>query len=183
MKMTSRELVLALATVFVALFVGSFILLKPKIQQWQQLREDQKSVLNDIEFSKGLVDGRARWEGRYDKLREMIPQYPATQKMDIHWLSIMDRLADKHGVKISRRQAKAEKKYGLVYELPLEVKDWEGTLDAIVHFLYDLQAEGAMMDVRQLMIKPKGRGDLRGRFTLYCAYTRAKAPDTKTEKE
>jgi hypothetical protein len=59
-----------------------------------------------------------------------------------------------------------------VYELAIDCREWEATLDPLVRFLFDLQSEGAMFDVRQLMIKPKGKGVLRGRFALYCAYTR-----------
>jgi hypothetical protein len=50
-------------------------------------------------------------------------------------------------------------------------------LDAIVKFLYDLQSQGAMMDVRKLMMKPHGVAPqggylMKGRFSLTCAYTK-----------
>jgi hypothetical protein len=57
--------------------------------------------------------------------------------------------------------------------LPIECREWEASLDALVRFLFELQSEGAMLDIRQLLIKPRGQGILRGRFTLYCAYARA----------
>ena len=75
-------------------------------------------------------------------------------------------------MKISKRQPGEEKQQGEVYELPIECREWEGSLDAITHFLFDLQSEGAMMDIRHLLIKPKGEGVLGGRFWLHCAYTR-----------
>jgi hypothetical protein len=87
----------------------------------------------------------------------------------------MDGLASRNGVKIITRQVGEEEQAGEIYELPIECKDLEGTLQGLVRFLFDLQNEDAMLDIRQFYVKPKGKGDvlLRGRFTLYCAYTRA----------
>ena len=95
--------------------------------------------------------------------------------MDVYWLALMDEIAAKRGVAIANRKVGEEKKVGDVYELPIEVKDWEGKLEAITYFMFDLRAAGAMMDLRQLYIKPKEDRSLRGRFMLYCAYTRAAA--------
>lgn len=172
MKISLREAVLVLITAAVALFGGSLMLVKPKIVYLKELRTKQAEVIRQIKQDKRLVDERDTWEKQLKKLSKMLPQYPVDKKMDVHWLSVMDNLAAKHGVKILKRQAGEERKQGDVYELPIECKEWEGGLDSIVHFLFDLQSEGAMLDIRQLLIKPKSKGVLRGRFSLYCAYTR-----------
>ena len=67
---------------------------------------------------------------------------------------------------------------GDVFELPIEVRDWEGSLEALVGFLFELQSQGAMLDIRHLVMKPNEKKVLRGRFVLYCAYTRERQPRT-----
>lgn len=88
----------------------------------------------------------------------------------------MDSLATANNLSISRRQAGKEISVGDVYELPIEVKDWEGSLESLVKFLYALQSDdGAMLNVRALYMRPSSRrGFLKGTFTLACAYMRGK---------
>lgn len=160
----------------VALFGVSLILAKPVVTRWGALRQEQDRLRADVAEYQELVGKREQWGKRMEELSRMMPQFPTDKKMDIHWLAFMDQTAAKNGLKINKRQHGEEKKIGDVYELPIMVQDWEGTLGALLHFLFDLQSEGAMLDIRQLMIKPKGGGVLRGSFVLYCAYTRERNP-------
>jgi hypothetical protein len=164
---------LLVATGTAALFGGSVMLARPKIQEWKILNRRRMEILESIDKERVLIDRGDGWAKRLSALSSMLPQFPADKKMDIHWLAYMDTLATKHDVKIARRQAGEEKKMGDVYELPIECKDWEGELEPIVRFLFDLQSEGAMLDMRQLLVKPKAGRLLRGRFSLFCAYTRS----------
>jgi len=92
----------------------------------------------------------------------------------------MDSVATRNGFTIARRQTGKEAEVGDVYELPIDCKDWEGSLESLVKFLYDLNREGAMLDVRQLYVRPSNKpGYLKGTFTLYCAYMRG---DVEKEK-
>ncbi len=173
MTLTPRESVLALVTAAILATVATGAFLAPKIERWREQRQEMAVAQSDIALSRSLVAARERWIGEYRELSRNIPRFAADQKMDIHWLSIMDRAAAKNGVKIIRRQALEQVRQGSLYELPIECQDWEGSLEALVRFLFDLQNQDAMMDVRQLMIRPRGRGVLRGRFSLACIYTRA----------
>ena len=175
MRLSSREAVLVLSTAAVALFGGSALVARPKVDVWKETRRQQEAVRTEIEQDERLLQQRESLETELAELSQSLPAYSTDKKMDIHWLSTMDRFAAKHGVKISRRQAGEEKKAGDVRELPIECQQWEGNLDSLVHFLFDLQSEGGMLDVRHLLIKPEKGDLLRGRFTLYCAYTRESA--------
>ena len=175
MKIAPREIILALITAAVALFGVSMMLAKPQVERLKELKMLQKSEFLAIEQSRRLINQKDMWEKKFSELSKMLPQHPPDRNMDVHWLSRMDALAAKHNVKINKRQAGQEKKYGDVYELPIECRDWESELEAITHFLFDLRTEGAMLDIRQLRIKPKGKGRLGGQFQLYCAYTRKHA--------
>ncbi|MCE9615327.1 MAG: hypothetical protein K8T26_13735 [Lentisphaerae bacterium] len=188
MKISARELLLLLLTVGMALFGITAILARPRFEQWKTLRRDQEALQAEIAEDQRLLASRATWEREFESLKSYLPQYPIEKKMDVHWLSVMDNLASKHGVRVTKRQVGDEARLGDIYELPIEVREWEGSLDAIVHFLFDLQSQGAMLDVRQLLMKPNEQKELRGRFVLYCAFTRAvdqaaaPAPDGPVEQ-
>jgi len=180
MKIHAREAVLMMSTASVALFAGTVLLARPKLDAWGDVRRKQAEARDLIEREQKLLAGEAAWQKQYAELRAMIPLYPAEKKMDVYWSSIMDELARKHGVNIVKRRPLGEEKVGDMYELPIVCSDWEGSLDAIVHFLFDLQSQGAMLDIRQLLIKPKDQksgGMLRGSFTLYCAYMRERGAE------
>jgi len=159
------------------LFGVTFFLAGPRITRWRELRLKQAEVAREIARARKLVARRGYWEEQLAEYSGMLPRVAADKKMDVHWLSIMDKLAAEHEVSIHQRAAGQEKDEGEVFELPIECREWEGSLDGIVRFLYDLQATGAMFDIRHLFIKPKGGGVLRGRFSLYCAYTREPGED------
>lgn len=180
MKLTQREYILALATAAAVLYGGSALFIKSRLPELRDLREEQKTVRWQLEQDRKLAGERDKWAAELKELSGLLSRFSADKKMDVHWLAIMDSLAAKHGINITKRQVGEEKKQGDVYELSIECKEWEGTLDGITRFLFDLQSEGAMFDIRQLLMKPKEKDVLRGRFLLSCAYTRdAKQPGSK----
>ncbi len=172
MRITSREMTLGLITLTVGLFGGTLLLARSRLVEWQNLKKTQLRLQAEIERDSALVEKREHWETRFDELREAMPQYAAEMETDVLWLGTLDTIARKHGLEIRRSEAGEERQQGDVYELPIECSDWEGSLDSLVHFLFDLQSRGAMLDMRFLLIKPKAGKVLRGRFSLSCAYTR-----------
>lgn len=171
MRLTYRETVLLIATVFAVLFGGFAILAKPKFERLKELRDMRSELKWQIERDRQFVAKEPALVKKYEALSKLLP--PAVEEnMGVRWQQILERVARKNNVRIINSKAGIEKKLGDVYELPIDCKDWEGSLEGIVHFLFDLQNEGAMLDIRRLMIKPKGGQVLRGNFALYCAYTR-----------
>ena len=83
-------------------------------------------------------------------------------------------MALKHRILISQRQSGREVDAGEVLEQPIEVKSWEGSLEALVKFMYELEnTDEGMFDIKELNMKPSSKkGYLRGSFTLTCAYMR-----------
>ena len=156
MKISPREAILGVMAVAVAAFGITVAAARSRLDAWKDLRKRQGDILWDIERCRADIAERDKWSREFGDLSRQLPAYPADKKMVVHWLSLMDSLASKRGVKILRRDAGAEKKLGDVYELPIDCA-WEGSLDGVVHFLLDLQSEGAMLDIRQLTIKPKGQ--------------------------
>ncbi|NQT92453.1 MAG: hypothetical protein HQ559_06810, partial [Lentisphaerae bacterium] len=169
MKVSRRESALVLVTLTVGLLGGTAMLARPRLDRLKQIRAEQESVKGEIRRDRELVSERKKWIGELDELSKALPLYPPDKKMDVYWLAYMDKAAAKHGVRIKRRKAGKEKSEGDFYELPIEVEHdgWEGNLESLVRFLFDLHSQGAMLDIRQLLIKPRKDGVLEGRFSLY----------------
>ena len=73
-----------------------------------------------------------------------------------------------------------EEDHGGVWEMPVEVKYDNTSLQRLVEFLYAVNtAEDAMMDVREIEInaaRGKNAGALHGKIVLTCAYLKGQEP-------
>ena len=174
MIVSTREKAMLALTLLAVLYGGLGLTLRGRLSQLQLLRgglREQQALLAD---RNELVAQRAAWDQQYATLQNLMPVFDPERRVDTHWLGVMDRLAAKNNLSIIKTQIGEEKLAGDVYEMPIDCKDWEGSLEGLVGFLYDLQAEGAMLDVRSMFIRtaPNKPALLRGSFTLYCAYLR-----------
>lgn len=172
MKVSPRETMLGLATLCAALYAGLFYLGAGQLDTWKLLRVEREQLWDSIHRSQALVEEKPTWESQMQELQALMPLFPADKRMDVHWLGEMEGKAAKNDLKILRHEVGTEQREGPIFELPVYCRRWEGTLDALVHFLFDLQSEGAMLDVRYLHIKPKDKVIHDGRFDLFCAYRR-----------
>ena len=175
---TSREKTMLLVAVVVVLYAAAALSFKKQSTNWKASQRLYASAQKKLLEERELIAAKDEWTTKYEQLRGLMPVFPYDKDVDTHWLNIMDSTATRNGFTIARRQTSKEVEVGDVYELPIDCKDWEGTLESLVKFLYDLHQEGAMLDVRQLFIRPSNKpGYLKGTFTLYCAYMRG---DEKT---
>ena len=175
MTITRRETVLGITLMMMALYVGLFMIGKNLFVEWRELQKEKDDLWFSIRRSEALVNERERWVAEMEQLQALMPQFPGDMRMDVHWMREMEGKATKHDLKILRHEAGSEQREGPIYELPVFCRRWEGTLDSLVYFLFDLQSEGAMLDIRYLYIKPRDRVIHEGRFDLYCAYRRKEA--------
>ncbi len=175
MTLSHRERSMLVLTVLVALYGITGILARGRIELRRAALEELEKAGMQRDMRQALIGQHDRWRRQYAQLRDLMPVFDAGRQVETHWLGLMDRAAARHGLNILRRQVGAEISLGEVYEMPIDCREWEGTLDSLLRFLYDLQSEGVMLDVRQLFIRPREAGNpgmLRGRFVLYCAYLR-----------
>ena len=170
---TSREKTMLLVAIVVVLYAAAALSFKKQSTNWKASQRLYASAQKKLQEERELIAAKDEWTAKYEQMRGLMPVFPYDKDVDTHWLNIMDSTATRNGFTIARRQTSKEVEVGDVYELPIDCKDWEGTLEALVKFLYDLHQEGAMLDVRQLFVRPSNRpGYLKGTFTLYCAYMR-----------
>ena len=97
MKMSSRELILGVSTFGVVLFGLTALLAKPKIDELKEIRTQKQAIISDIKIEKRLVEKRDYWENKLAEISQLLPTEPIDKDMDVHWLSVMDRVASKHG--------------------------------------------------------------------------------------
>lgn len=172
MKMSLREWVLGMLTLAAALFGLLFYLGSSRMSELQGIRAEQEQLLGSIAMSRELVGEQEQWESRMAERQGQMPVFPQGQRMDLHWLSVIESVAGRHQLQILRHEPGEERQEGPVYELPVYVRQWEGTIDALVRFLFDIEREGAMLDVRYLHVRPKDRTIRHGRLDIFCAYRR-----------
>ena len=147
---------------------------KKQSENWKRSEKVYLAAQKKVKDERALIAARDEWTDRYEQMRDLMPVFPYEQDVDTYWLNIMDQAASRNGLTIARRQTGKEAEVGDVFELPIDCKGWEGSLESLVKFLYDLQKEGAMLDVRQIFIQPVAgkAGILKGTFVLTCAYMR-----------
>jgi hypothetical protein len=100
-------------------------------------------------------------------------------------MGIMNTASKRNGLTLINATPEKETQVGDVYEFPIKCSDFNGSLDALVRFLHDVQNEGVMLDVRNMTISihPQNPALLRGQFTLYCAYMRESAQPPESAQE
>lgn len=176
---SQREKGLAVVTLVVLLYGLLFMLFGKQKEKFDALRAKHRQ--NEALYTeyKALIAQNPVWREAYAKDAGLMPVFEPGRQVQTYWLGVLDRLASDNGLSIIRRQVGEERQEGDVYELPIECKEWEGSLESLVKFLYAVHAEGAMLDVRKLFIRPgssaagKAATGLRGSFTLFCAYLRS----------
>ena len=123
-----------------------------------------------------LIGEKRKWTDAYENEKATMPTFEAGKATDTTWRRKLDEIAEKNHVLITSAQTGKETEVGDVLELPIEVKSWEGCLEALVKFMHELEnTNDGMFDITQLNFKPSSKkGYLRGSFTLNCAYMREK---------
>jgi hypothetical protein len=187
MKLSSREMVLAWATGVCLLAAGSYLLAEPAVRDWKNVLSQKAETRHKIDMTRRLLDQGHRWNARLSELRKRLPTYPADKDVTADLGIRIDNIAKAHELAVTSRDMDKETTKGEMYELAANCK-WEGKLDALVRFLFDLQNEDAMLDISQLTVTPNEKKVLRGSFTVYCSYSRQHPtggsppkPETKTQ--
>ena len=121
-----------------------------------------------------LIADKAKWDAAYETEKAAMPIFEAGKATDTTWLQRMGEIATRNLVQISQRGTQKEKlEIDDVTVLPIDAS-WEGSLEALVKFLHELEnSDAGLFDVAELNFKPSSKkGYLRGTFKLNCEYMR-----------
>ena len=184
MKISTRELGLAWATAMVLILAGTYWFGQPKAKAWKEAAKERQDLQGRMKEIDHLLSDQTNINQRLDALRKQLPSHPQGKDVTAELLMTLEKTAQQHGLVLLRREPEKEKSVGDLYEVAINCT-WESSLDALVHFLYALQIQGAILDIRQLTVTPGQGGPdrLKGNFTVDCAYTRAPAARDAAPKE
>ncbi|HIE10408.1 MAG TPA: hypothetical protein EYP62_02225 [Kiritimatiellae bacterium] len=173
MKITRREMVLGWLTLVVVLAGISFWWGSATLEEWKKTRSRIMEGRKRIEWIERSIRRRPQLERRFAELSRQLPRYELGQDVTAEILKNLERMARRHGFQLLRREPEKEKDLGDLFQVAVNCS-WQGSLESLVHFLYDIQTSGAMFDIDQLTVSPAqgGPGELKGTLKLVVAYTR-----------
>ena len=141
---------------------------------WKRAAKAYGSECDRYEQEEKLISEKRKWNELYDREKAAMPTFEAGKATDTVWLRKVEDLARTNLVLITSIDSGKEVEAGDVLELPIEVKSWEGSLEALVKFMHALEntSEG-MFDVKEISLKPsQKKGYLKGSLSITCAYMR-----------
>jgi len=155
---------------------------------WATARKGYERELQTLQREKALIRDRGLWEERAETKRLRMPLVGEEEMPATRWERIIERLAEQYHVSVGKglKAQQVEEDHGGVWEMPVEVKYDNTSLQRLVEFLYAVNtAEDAMMDVREIEItaaRGKSAGALHGKIVLTCAYLKGDVPDEDETK-
>ena len=174
MKISQREMVLGVVTLAAVLAGGTWYVIDGKVDDWKSKANEIEKTQQQIRQYKTAIKMQENWLDDLNALQSNLRVFD-TGKRSVapDLMKTIKGISDQHELDITRTQPYAEKPTGDLFELGINCT-WQGSLDALVGFLADLQQQGLRYDVRQLNITPsgKGTGQLKGNMVIHCAYTR-----------
>lgn len=171
MKISRRETFLGLAALTVILFGITYWLAGSRIAEQRQIKVEKARLLHQIDLHKRILAAKDGWYSRLEELQAQLPIYDDKTAITAELLKLIKRTADEHGLDLVRTQPYREEQTSSLYELGVSC-NWEGTLESLIRFLYDLQKQGVRFDVLQLNAQPDAQRDriLKGSMIIDCAY-------------
>ena len=182
-----RDRMIIAIVVVVALYAFAALLwFTGRGDAWARARKGYEKELRTVEREKALIDDRAFWEERAEIKRLRMPLVGEDEMPATRWERIIERLAAEYHVSVGKglKAQQVEEDHGGVWEMPVDVKYDNTSLQRLVEFLYAVnKSEDAMMDVREIEIAVRGRnvGALNGKLVLTCAYLKGDVPEEKTK--
>lgn len=169
MKLSTREIMLAWVTFMVLLYAATYLVCKPQIAKWKELRAEAELLDERVRSDRAMIEGRAEWERKLGELKKSVRPLPAGKGEATYLKRTIGDLAAGSEITLRDRRDGEEVKYGGVYSLPITCP-WDGNTAAIVKLLFELESHSVMFDVKELTIRSSGNDQLKGSFTVYCLY-------------
>jgi hypothetical protein len=174
MKITQREMILGVATLAALLGGATWYIVDSKLDEWKSMANEIQKLEQQISLHQNAIKMQENWMDELNALQQDLRAFDTTKRsVSPDLMKTIKGISNKHGLDILNSNPYAEKPTGDLYEIGINCT-WEGTLDAMVGFLADLQQQGVRYDVRSLTVSPVGKntGKLKGNMVIHCVYTR-----------
>lgn len=174
MKSLREKAAMAVVGVVVLYAIAVAIWFTTSESAWRKAAKAYERESQRYEKEEKLIAQQRKWNELYESEKAAMPTFETGMATDTTWLRKVEELAKTNRVMITQIDSGDEVEAGDVLELPIEVRNFEGSLEALVRFMYDLESsKEGMFDVGEMSIKPSNKkGYLKGAFSLTCAYMR-----------
>ena len=171
-----EKAVLSAVAVVVLYAAAAAVWLLHSERAWKTARRKYEEASKTCARERRLIGEKAKWEEAYESEKAQMPTFDAGKSTDTAWLRKMEEIAQRNLILLGQHQAEAEVDADDVKELPVKVTGSEGSLEALVRFMHELEnTDDGMFSITQLRAKPSRKpGYLSIDFTLNCAYMREK---------
>ena len=159
-KSRRDRMIIAIVVVVALYALAAFLWFTGRGDAWSRARKAYDKEVATFEREKALIRDRDLWEERAETKRLRMPLVGEDEMPATRWERIIENLAEKYHVSVGKglKASQVEEDHGGVWEMPVEVKYDNTSLQRLVEFLYAVnKAEDAMMDVREIEIAVRGR--------------------------
>ncbi len=176
MKISQREIFLGVATLACVVIGGTWYGASGKVAEYKAMKGRIEQAKNEIQRQKSAIQMEAAWSTELAELEKGLRVFPMEQRsVSPDLMKTISDISSKHSLILQRNNPGNEQLTGNLYELGITIT-WQGSLEALVNVLADLQQQGIRYDVRSLNVQPMtGRnnaGLLSGNLMVNCAFTR-----------
>jgi hypothetical protein len=180
-SMSLKEKIILAATGVVLLYVlTAAVWFMFQRDVWQRSVKNYKRVTQRYASEERLIAKKKDYVAKYDEAKDRMPMFNfSATDTDTKWMRKMDEFSSKYHVVIAQTSIEDEVAAGDVFERTIVVRNFEGSLDALIKFMYELDhsADGAF-NMKSLSLKPSSKkGYLKGSFTISCAYMKRDSDD------
>lgn len=177
MKISAREMKMAWITLLVVLVGVTYWVGGTLFEKGKGIRNKRRDLEAQTELYEKIITREDNLLKRLEKSQKQIPVYASEDSPTPLLLKKINGMAQKFELELLRTQPEKEVDVGEGYEVAITCS-WQGNWEAVVRFLYNLQAREVGYDVRRLNIASPRRekAPLKGTMTIFCVY-RKSAPE------
>lgn len=175
-EMGLKEKAMAAVFVVIALYAGAVVTwFVYSGAAWRSAAKKYEREEKTFTREERLISERNQWSEAYEAEKAAMPTFAVGLATDTTWLRKVEAIAKTNLVLITQIDAGAETQVDNVLELPIEVRNLEGSLEALVRFMHALEnSQDGMFDIKSMSLQPNRSkpGYLKGSLSLTCAYMR-----------
>ena len=176
-KLARREMWLAIVGGLGMAFFVTFWIVQDSLSDWKTASLAEKKVADKLRLTKKVLGKGPEVATLLEVLQRRLPRYGPDRDVTAEQMRTLDRIAQEQSFGLGQREPQAEGTNGVVREIVIHTA-WNSNLDALTHFLYALQTQDVIFDVRRLTVLPvQGSADsLKGSLVINSAYAVSDEP-------
>jgi len=171
MKLAGRELWLVVTAGVVLVLLSTLWIAHTALVDWRESAQQEKKLQDKLRITKHLLAQRDSVTNQLETLQRKLPRYGPERDVTAEQMRTLDRLAQEQSFGLGQREPQMENTNGVVREIAIH-SAWESDLGALTHFLYALQTQNVIFDVRRLTVAlaPGATDHLKGSLVINSAY-------------